>query len=162
VSVNGLPAVFYEPDDSRRGALGNFATEGSVRLTWQASPWNKITYTPGLERNCNCQFGIQNGNIAPEAINDDLYWPYHRHSGSWQSPVSNRLLLQTGFVYVGGDFIRRPTGAAYEDQQVFDRRRNFSYGNTGFGLGFTQNYAHMDWSQFNPITLFGNSDSSAA
>ncbi|MBI4263739.1 MAG: carboxypeptidase regulatory-like domain-containing protein [Acidobacteria bacterium] len=149
VSVNGLPPVFFEPDESRRGFVGNFAMEGSVRLTWQASPRNKIIYTPGLERNCNCQFGIQNGTLAPEAINDDLYWPYHRHSGSWQSPVNNRLLLQMGALYVGGDFNRRPTGAAHDDFAVRDRTRNWSYGNTGFGLGFTQNYAHMDWSQFN-------------
>lgn len=143
-------SLFYQPDRTRPAYDGNFATEGGVRFTYQINDKNKINYTPAVERNCNCLFGVRDGTSSPEAASDDLYWPYYRQQASWQSPVNNRVLLQAGFIYIGGDFTRRTTGAdPVNDYAIFDRLRNFRYGASGFGLTLTTSYATQKWAQYN-------------
>ena len=142
--------LFYVPDLSQPAYDGNFAQETSVRLTWQANAKHKFSYTPAIERNCNCLFSVRFGTTAPEAAGDDYYWPYHRHQAAWQSPINNRLLLQAGYIYIGGAFTRRATGAdPVNDFAVLDRLRNFQYGASGSGLALFQSYAVQDWAQYN-------------
>ena len=49
----GIPA--YAPDMSKEGFEDNINQENSIRLTWQASPLNKITYFGNYSDNCICQ-----------------------------------------------------------------------------------------------------------
>jgi hypothetical protein len=64
-------------------------------------------------------------------------------------PASNNLLLQAGFIEVGGLLERRSTGEDDDDYAVLNRLTNFWYGANGRGLGITANRTSMDWGQHN-------------
>ncbi|MGE0446578.1 MAG: carboxypeptidase regulatory-like domain-containing protein [Vicinamibacterales bacterium] len=83
----------YVPDTSRRGEVRGRVLQSSLRLTWQASPRNKIAGTYKADRFCNCPEQVS-ATQAPEAARDFRFPRLRQEHLEWTSPVTNRLLLE--------------------------------------------------------------------
>jgi hypothetical protein len=83
----------YVPDPSRRGEVRGRVLQSSIRLTWQASPRNKIAGTYKADRFCNCPEQVS-ATLAPEAARDFRFPRLRQEHLEWTSPVTNRLLLE--------------------------------------------------------------------
>jgi hypothetical protein len=68
------------------------------RFTWQANDRNKFGVTADWENFCACTTGLS-ATVSPEAGNDRRF-PLQRFvSLDWNSPVSNRLLLEASAIH---------------------------------------------------------------
>ena len=92
----------YTPDLSRGFHHTNVSDyDYSLRLTYQATPRNKITIFYDQQphwmdqRNSDGQSATA-PLAAPEATNWTPYWPNAFSSITWKSPVSTRVLLEAG------------------------------------------------------------------
>ena len=72
--------------------------QGTVRLTWQATPRNKFNIHWSEQYN-DSNYGKGGGpaTTTPEAAARVLYIPSRQPHASWSSPVSSRLLLEAGW-----------------------------------------------------------------
>ncbi len=103
-SQNSVVGQFYnkEPHDSwfytkdtSKPAINDFIQQSdNVRLTWQASPRNKVNFSYDWEYRCDCHRDVSATN-SPEAARVRLYWPQVT-AITWSLPASNRLLLEAG------------------------------------------------------------------
>ena len=80
-------------------------TGGGFRLTYQASERNKFAISYDYQTSCACQqvglasVGWGAGQLAtPEASVDSSYPDVYAGTVTWTNPVSNRLLLEAGFM----------------------------------------------------------------
>lgn len=83
----------YVPDTSTRGLMKGRLYNSSLRMTWQASPRNKIAATYKQDTWCDCPDEIS-GVVAPEASRDFRFPVLRQVHGEWTSPVTNRLLFE--------------------------------------------------------------------
>ncbi len=86
----------YTPDSSRPFYRRSPRRSNAFRLTWQASPKQKVTAGNDWQRNCNCpQIAA---NAAPESQG---YHVYHENfsDGAWTYTATNRLLFEAGASY---------------------------------------------------------------
>ena len=87
----------YQPDSSRPLIHESPITPIGLRLTWQATPRNKIAGWVELKHRCECP-NVQAGNVTPEAAAYFMFKPDDLYLLSWTSPVTNRLLLEATVV----------------------------------------------------------------
>jgi hypothetical protein len=95
--TQGTPV--YTPDLSRPGFENQYLRTGGARLTWQASPKNKVSVFYDLQDNCVCSFpGASGGGVPPaeEAIVRMEFFPQYLFQTTWSSPVTSKLLIQAG------------------------------------------------------------------
>ncbi len=92
----------YEPDTSQRGINAGRSLNSSVRVTWQASPRNKIAATYKADKWCQCP-NFVSATRAPEAAHDRRFPRLRQEHAEWSSPVTNRLLVEA----VGLHFFER-------------------------------------------------------
>jgi hypothetical protein len=91
----------YVPDTSRRAYGNSFYTDNAIRLTWQASPKQKLTQEEHLQHGCTCWQGIAAGSLAsPEADQDFQYGPQVLTQTTWTYAATNRLLIQAGATFL--------------------------------------------------------------
>ena len=92
----------YDPDRSQQAVDDGTWKNGSVRLTWQPTPRNKISAWSGIQYSClHC---IQGGDgtglgfgalvSSPEGSATNENHPSLMTQFSWTSPVTSRLLLE--------------------------------------------------------------------
>jgi len=106
----------YARDESTPGFSDRTWENVSGRLTWQATPRNKIGGFWDEQWVCRkCEgstIGITSPAVAsPEALSAGQTLPLRVPQVTWSSPVTNRLLLDAGFggTYYGwGSFERKP------------------------------------------------------
>jgi hypothetical protein len=95
------PAAFIYVPDRTRPAHDEILTQNySGRVTWQPSPRNKLAFYYDDSYRCSCHFNVS-PFLTPEATiitppNDTVSWVAQ---ATWNAPVTNRLLLQGGFLY---------------------------------------------------------------
>jgi hypothetical protein len=82
----------YVPS-TERGLLRGRSYNSSVRVTWQASPRNKIAGTYKADTWCDCPNGIS-AVVAPEAARDFRFPRLRQEHAEWTSPVTSRLLFE--------------------------------------------------------------------
>jgi hypothetical protein len=82
----------YVADPSVRGQTQGYNLQSSVRLTWQATPRNKIAGTYKRDRWCTCP--DQPSSESPEAVEDFRFPRLTQEHLEWTSPVTNNLLLE--------------------------------------------------------------------
>jgi hypothetical protein len=87
----------YEPDVSRPAFADASQPSRSVRLTWQATPKNKISGFYDSQNRCQCP--NPSATISPEATSPGvagnlLYSPLDMLSFGWTAPLTNRLLIE--------------------------------------------------------------------
>jgi hypothetical protein len=83
----------YDPDSSRQAVEKGRVVQSSVRVTWQASPRNKIAGTYKADRWCNCPDNIS-ATTAPEAGRDRRFPRLRQEHIEWTSPRTNNLLFE--------------------------------------------------------------------
>ncbi len=95
----------YDPDCNQQAVADNMTKNASLRLTWQASPRNKVSFWWDEQLTCQRCEGrsgvsfaspLTGGSLSPEADggNDN---PIRMAQAAWTSPVHNRLLLEASF-----------------------------------------------------------------
>ena len=114
----GIPA--YAPDMSKEGFEDNINQENSIRLTWQASPLNKITYFGNYSDNCICQLFV-GAFFTPEATQNHSVPQNHLSQATFTRAHSNSILIEGGFTYLYNPFsyFREPNVSATQ-VSVFD------------------------------------------
>ncbi len=83
----------YEPAAGQPGVNKGNVRQTSLRVTWQASPRNKIAATYKADKWCNCPMYIS-ATRAPEAAADRRFPRLRQEHVEWTSPVTNRLMLE--------------------------------------------------------------------
>ncbi len=85
--------LFYEADFGRPAFYDRYTRDSALRLTWQATPKQKVSLSGNLQDYCWCYgFNILN----PEA--EWLFWvnPNNNFMANWAYPVTTRLLVEAG------------------------------------------------------------------
>jgi Carboxypeptidase regulatory-like domain len=106
----------YSPDLTNQAYNDRTSENVSLRLTWQATPRNKIGGFWDEQANCRKCTGLTTGitdppRVSPEARGSGQTKPLRVPQVTWSSPVTNKLLLDAGFggIYYGwGNFERDP------------------------------------------------------
>ena len=107
----------YEPDPSTPGANKGYQVNNSLRVTWQASPRNKIAGTYKFDKWCNCPNNIS-ATVAPEAGRDRRFPRLAQEHFEWTSPVTNKLLFEAVALHLyerWGNMHYRVDGGSLED-----------------------------------------------
>ena len=92
----------YEPDTSRDPATFDDTLQNGVgRVSFQATPRNKIDFSFDYTRRCECSRTPPSPLAAPENAYGNFSYtrPKHVSHGAWTSPVSSRVLLEAGALY---------------------------------------------------------------
>ena len=87
----------YDPDLSRQATdTGNWMN-AAARLTWQATPRNKVSFFWDEQSVCRlCLGGEGTATSSPEATPTNEGFPQKHAQATWTSPATNRLLLEGG------------------------------------------------------------------
>ena len=80
----------YEPDLSKQGIFSMTQPSISTRLTWQATPRNKIGIYGDTQGRV---WDDMRPNVAPEAITRWRFPTLRMINGLWSAPITNRLLF---------------------------------------------------------------------
>jgi carboxypeptidase family protein len=105
----------YTPDVTRREYSDRTFENAGARITWQATPRNKIGVFWDAQALCRTCSGATPGlaepaRISPEAVGV-LGRPLHVTQATWSSPVTNALFVEAGYggtVFGVGNFERVP------------------------------------------------------
>jgi hypothetical protein len=103
---NTIPGMFFnrnagDPtkwlvdfDTSRPAFLDSLTRNAIGRLTWQATPRNKIALSHSEQYDRQNKSGGGAGTRTPEAQGLRLYTPGHIQTATWTSPFTSRLLFE--------------------------------------------------------------------
>jgi hypothetical protein len=129
----------YDPDPTSPGVNKGYQLNTSLRVTWQATPRNKIAGTYKADKWCNCPNFIS-ATVAPEAGRDRRFPRLRQEHGEWTSPVTNKLLFEAVGLHLyerWGNMHYRVNGGSLEDERleailpqmisVFDQGKNLNY-----------------------------------
>jgi hypothetical protein len=97
LNANNPNAWTYAPDESRRPSIDSTWKDGTGRLTWQATPKNKIGLLWSQQVSCYCP-ELTSATMAPETAIDRKFTPMRSVVLDWTSPITNRLLLEAGYL----------------------------------------------------------------
>jgi hypothetical protein len=147
----------YDPDFTKQSEDDGEWRNHSVRLTWQATPRNKIVGWTDLHYNClHCDAGGSSSGLTftgliatREALQRNENHPSSLTQITWMSPLTNRVLLDAN-VQIGPNFwwgaqqknVWDTTTIPVQDDALTVNTPNgpVSYGNPGL------NYRSANWS----------------
>ena len=133
----------YDPDLSRPAYEGDKDGNISLRLTWQASPRNKIAIQPQHNIGFRDHFyGGGNARVTnPDATNNYLVRPSEFSLVTWTSPVTSRLLIESGAAYATKDFQQWPQPEVGRTPYSYrELRTNIAWGNLTGATGNNHGY----------------------
>jgi hypothetical protein len=108
----------YEPVEGQPGVNKGYQINSSIRVTWQATPRNKIAGTYKADKWCNCPNNIS-ATVAPEAARDRRFPRLAQEHLEWTSPVTNRLLFEAVGLHLyerWGNMHLRVNGGSLENE----------------------------------------------
>ena len=103
--VNPL-AWQYVPDKTRQAADTQVHRNYAGRLTWQATPRNKLAFSYEKDRRITPLRRIAS-NVSPEATTYTPFYPNAISTITWKVPVNSKLLLDSGFMSYVQDWDER-------------------------------------------------------
>ncbi|MEQ1907593.1 MAG: carboxypeptidase regulatory-like domain-containing protein [Vicinamibacterales bacterium] len=84
----------YEPDTSGKAyGLDTHLEDAQVRVTYQATQKDKLTFTLTNNTHCHCPSNV-GALVSPEAANDRRFPQQRTLIAEWKSPVTNRVLVE--------------------------------------------------------------------
>jgi hypothetical protein len=111
----------YIPDPTRRAYQDPHFTDGSIRLAWQATRTNKITFNNSFQKSCVCFREVTQSvtPVAPEANVHAHFNPVNLAQATWSNTVTSRLLIDAGVshLYDNND-LERPDGTTPNDISI--------------------------------------------
>jgi Carboxypeptidase regulatory-like domain len=94
---NATPLGFsYTPDLTNQADARVVDGSSNLRLTWQATQKNKISVFWDEQPHCTCNYPGFDATASPEATGHGKWSPNSFRQLSWKSPLTSRLLLDTG------------------------------------------------------------------
>jgi hypothetical protein len=84
-------------DKTRQAFTDRVERQGTIRLTWQISPRNKVNVHWSEQFNDLAKKGGGTATQTVEATQRLLYIPSRQPHATWSSPVSGKLLLEAGW-----------------------------------------------------------------
>jgi hypothetical protein len=119
----------YTPDLERPADRPSPNRDASANFTWQATSKDRFTFFPMYQQNCNCRRGVNNSPpTAPEASEMGRFKPLFNIASTWNRAVSDRLLLQAGFMYVDTTAHYAPAPEVeFGDVQVTEQSNGVNY-----------------------------------
>jgi hypothetical protein len=143
--------MLYTPDASRPAYNLSYYRTGEGRVTWQASPRNKVTASYDRENNCACFFSLGGGLYSPEASGSHRIGPDERFQSTWSSPLTSHLLLWAGVSWQYLDLVRHAEGGGTAaDRAITDQGKNYHYGGYGSNLSpITNTIGYQEATQAN-------------
>jgi hypothetical protein len=94
----GNPNAWVVEFDKDRPAFSDGTDKnGVVRITWQATPRNKINLHWSEQYNVSSSKGGGTATVTPEALGRTLFQPSHIQQATWSSPVTSRILLEAAW-----------------------------------------------------------------
>ena len=90
--TQGTP--FYTADLSKPALSNEHNFSQNLRLTYQASPRHKFNVFGDYQDDCQCR--PVTGTVAPEAVIGFRFKPAYLVQGTWDSPITGKLLLAAG------------------------------------------------------------------
>jgi hypothetical protein len=122
VNAGSASAWNWEPDPSRPAINDSTWKNTTLRLTWQLSTTNKLNVFWDEQRTCIACIGGGSATISPEAADGTTHMDYVRApSVTWTSPVTNRLLLEAGWGFVGFLYGREREGNNRDLERVTEQ-----------------------------------------
>jgi hypothetical protein len=109
ISENTVPGMWFNKNGSNENAWSvdfdlsrqafndNYVKNPIGRLTWQATPRNKITAYWSEQYQGNSKRGGGSATSTPEASGYSFYNPAHVQQATWSSPLTSRLLAEAGY-----------------------------------------------------------------
>jgi len=91
-------ATKYTPDLSRAAYNEVWSQSSDLRLTWQASPRNKISILGDVMTRCWCHWNLSSIR-TPDASTVMHSYPNFVGQLTWNAPVTNKLLIDAGYTY---------------------------------------------------------------
>jgi hypothetical protein len=178
-NANNPNAWTFDPDPSRPIINDTRTPDTQLRVTWQATPRNKIGFLWYDTTSCFCPTDATS-SVALEAATRREYPLQRLLQGDWTSPVTSRLLFEAGANSFLGDFDDTPwpdltpamiqvteqsTGLIYRGAGTTNRRLHLvinsyrgamSYitGAHAFKVGMNERNGNTKFSNFalNPLT----------
>ena len=101
-NVGDATKFYYNPDFSKPAYYDRMWENYTPRITWQASPKNKLTFSWDEQPVCRTCTGTANfsgspgATTAPDADGHGEFSPQRVQTARWTSPMTNRLLLEAG------------------------------------------------------------------
>ena len=124
-STQGTPV--YTPDLSRPVVKDVTNRDISLRVTWQATPKNKIAFYH-TDENITFQEVVDIIPTAPEAAHRYIFYPDKFTGASWTNAASSRLLLEAGVQGVVHHYHVVPQeGVTQQDIAYQERATGFRY-----------------------------------
>jgi hypothetical protein len=125
---NATPTAWtYTPDLSRQADNRVTDKSSNLRLTWQASPKNRIGLFYDAAPHCTCNRGFS-ATTSPEATQVGTFWPNYFAQGIWRYAATNRLLIEAGVGSSWGSFqYNRQPGVAQDTIAVVEQSTGLSY-----------------------------------
>jgi hypothetical protein len=137
----GTNAWLYEADPSRQAFNDSVTHAANIRLTWQASTRNKLNLYLDEQWLKDNHEGGGTATTSPEASGTADAYPQHLVQVGWQSPWTNRLLLDANFSASVYDYGGR-------EREGNDTRDLVRVTDTGIQSGIQSvTYRSMNWQE---------------
>ncbi len=138
----------YVPDTSRPAFEGDRDQNASLRLTWQASPKNKINLQHQWGDQLRDHFYSQSTTNRTQAPEATIYYhgrPSYLAQATWNAPLTSKLLFEAGAGFANKDFqyfLQTPDGVTPATPAFSDLGTGYSWGSLGspYGHNATHNF----------------------
>jgi hypothetical protein len=132
-NIDNPNAWTYEPDLAKGPATkDNLWRNGVARITWEATPKNKLAFAYDQTASCGCPRTLT-ATRARESEGDSTLDPKRLVFAEWTAPVTNRLLVEASTlqsVERGGRWLRNPflpNSPPHSMIQVLEQSNNLTY-----------------------------------
>jgi hypothetical protein len=145
--VNRTPAAWRPTLDRAEQAVDDQTThDANVRLTWQASQKNKLSFYYDYNRGCQCHFLVA-ATRTPEASSNEIR-PNHLFQATWTLPVTNRLLLEAGGSFSSQILDRQPQADSTQPT-IVEQQNGLGYRAISWAAIESLVYLHQDVRNYN-------------